>query len=166
MNKITKATIAGAAGIALLLGGAGTFALWNDAATFTGQTINSGELTIDTPSGAWDTPIALWAPGNSYTYTGTVDVTVNGTDLDAELSVGSVGITGDAALMAAIDVTLDVPSLTETGVGTGVFALDGTFGSQSVPFTITVTFDASTSGLVAQDEQIVIGNIELVLEQV
>lgn len=167
MNKLTKASIAGAAGIALLLGGAGTLALWNDAASVTGETINSGELTIGTPTGAWDANLALWAPGNSYEYNGTVTVSVLGSDLNAELSVGSIGITGDPALLAAIDVEFDVVGLSETAPNSGVFALDGTFGSnQVVTFTITVTFDASTSGTTAQDEQIVIGAIELLLQQV
>src|SRR6188474_1998822 len=54
MNKLTKGTIAGAAGIALLLGGAGTFALWNDTADIAGGTISSGELSIDaTTAGVW-----------------------------------------------------------------------------------------------------------------
>jgi alternate signal-mediated exported protein len=55
MNKFTKASIATGAGIVLLLGGAGTFALWNDDAAVDAGTIQSGVLTLDegTVSGAW-----------------------------------------------------------------------------------------------------------------
>ena len=46
MNKLLKGSIAGAAGIALLLGGAGTFALWNDTAAASGGTVQSGNLSV------------------------------------------------------------------------------------------------------------------------
>ena len=42
MNKLVKGSIAGAAGIALLLGGAGTFALWNADATRCGRRHHAG----------------------------------------------------------------------------------------------------------------------------
>ena len=46
MNKLLKGAIAGAAGVALLLGGAGTFALWNSSATVTGGNIDAGNLHV------------------------------------------------------------------------------------------------------------------------
>lgn len=76
MNKFTKASIATGAGIVLLLGGAGTFALWNDDATLNAGTIQSGELTLDegTVSGAW------------YRVVGGVDDTVNGETNDVAIT--------------------------------------------------------------------------------
>ena len=54
MNKLTKGAIATAAGIALLLGGAGTFALWNGQTTIAGGTISTGTLAIaSTGSPVW-----------------------------------------------------------------------------------------------------------------
>lgn len=47
MNKKTKGIIAGAAGIALLAGGA-TFATWSDSAMLGGGSITSGDFAIDT----------------------------------------------------------------------------------------------------------------------
>src|SRR5215210_1071695 len=54
MNKLFKGSIAGAAGIALLLGGAGTFALWNSNTTVSTPSINSGVLSIAAnTAGVW-----------------------------------------------------------------------------------------------------------------
>ena len=44
MNKTFSGSIAGAAGIALLLGGAGTFAQWNSSAAVAGTSITAGVL--------------------------------------------------------------------------------------------------------------------------
>src|SRR4051812_18144491 len=53
MNKIVKGSIAGAAGLALLLGGAGTFALWNTSTTVSAQTIKSFSLSPPSGHGVW-----------------------------------------------------------------------------------------------------------------
>ncbi|MFT4285884.1 MAG: alternate-type signal peptide domain-containing protein [Protaetiibacter sp.] len=54
MNKFTKASIATGAAIVLLLGGAGTFALWNDSKTVAAGTVQSGVLTLTgTGTGSW-----------------------------------------------------------------------------------------------------------------
>ena len=56
MNKLTKAAIAGAAGVILLMGGAGSLAYWNDsiASNPAGQTISAGTLTVTAASaGGW-----------------------------------------------------------------------------------------------------------------
>lgn len=51
MNKATKGAVAaGAAGI-LLLGGAGTFALWEDNASITGGTVSTGHLDLAVAAG-------------------------------------------------------------------------------------------------------------------
>lgn len=47
MNKKTKGIIAGAAGVALLAGGA-TFATWSDSATLNGGSITSGDFAVST----------------------------------------------------------------------------------------------------------------------
>ncbi|MET0977038.1 MAG: alternate-type signal peptide domain-containing protein, partial [Leifsonia sp.] len=94
MNKILKGAIAGAAGIALLLGGAGTFALWNSSTTVAAGTISSGQLSIAKVSdGSWfntttgtETAIANVAnykivPGNSLRWKGQLTVLATGNDL-------------------------------------------------------------------------------------
>ena len=48
MNKLVKGAVAGAAGIALLLGGAGTFALWNASTNVSTGSISTGTLAFGT----------------------------------------------------------------------------------------------------------------------
>jgi len=105
MNKLVTGSIAGAAGIALLLGGAGTLALWNDSATASGGNVQSGALTValagtpvwkdispDSADTSWSpvavgsTPADRLVPGDTVTLTQRVDVTATGKNLQAELS--------------------------------------------------------------------------------
>lgn len=104
MNKLTKAGIATAAGIALLMGGAGTLAYWNDTATLTGGEITAGNLEIVTPinDGTWATATApavaididdyRVVPGETLVYTTTFDVVVEGDALQAQLTLSGGGI--------------------------------------------------------------------------
>ena len=46
MNKMIKGSIAGATGIALLMGGFGTYALWSDSQGISSGTVQSGTLDI------------------------------------------------------------------------------------------------------------------------
>ncbi|MBD7917864.1 alternate-type signal peptide domain-containing protein [Cellulomonas sp. Sa3CUA2] len=46
MNKRTKALVAGGAGAVILLGTAGTFALWSDEATVPGAVVTGGKLDL------------------------------------------------------------------------------------------------------------------------
>ena len=48
MNKLVKGSIAAAAGISLLMGGAGSLALWNDSVTVNAGTVSSGTLDVST----------------------------------------------------------------------------------------------------------------------
>ena len=52
MNKKTTGVVAGAAGAALLLGGA-TFALWSDSAPVDGGTITAGNLDVEAVAAQW-----------------------------------------------------------------------------------------------------------------
>ena len=48
MNKMVKASVVGAAGVSLLMGGFGTYALWHDSAgTGAGTSITSGVLDVN-----------------------------------------------------------------------------------------------------------------------
>src|SRR5205823_6097169 len=78
MHKIVTGAIAGAAGVALLLGGAGTFALWNASASTAASSVSSGSLTLSANNdGVWtdvtngrsatiNPASALMVPGNTY----------------------------------------------------------------------------------------------------
>ncbi|MCU1583867.1 MAG: hypothetical protein JWM49_423 [Microbacteriaceae bacterium] len=118
MNKLVKGAIAGAAGIALLLGGAGTFALWNSSANVNGGTIVAGNLHLGTATtgswtvahigtnGTYGTAVTVTdlskfkaSPGDQLTYTSEVPVTATGDNLVAavSLSPGSIVATPTSA---------------------------------------------------------------------
>ncbi len=177
MNKLAKGAVATALGTALLLGGAGTLALWNDSADLgAGQDIASGVLTLDAATGTWDANPALWVPGDAITYTTTVSIVAQGDNLAAELSVDPASITGSPALLAALDTTLAVSdvaggALTPVAGQDNVFTVVPTDATSGAPVTATVTvtigFPAdSVSGLVAQGEQASVSNLQLLLHQV
>jgi len=128
MHKIVTGTIAGAAGIALLLGGAGTFALWNASASSAASSVSSGTLTLTANNdGAWtditngrstaiNPTTALMVPGNTFQFTQTLNIGATGQDLKANLTYASQSITGDSALLAATQKTLAVTSSSATVV--------------------------------------------------
>jgi alternate signal-mediated exported protein len=122
MHKIVTGAIAGAAGVALLLGGAGTFALWNASASTAASSVSSGSLTLSANNdGVWtditngrsatiNPASALMVPGNSYQFTQTLTIGATGQDLKANLTYANQSITGDSALLAATTKTLAVTS--------------------------------------------------------
>jgi len=122
MNKLVKGSIAGAAGIALLLGGASTFALWNDSITSNAGSVSSGELRIadsTTPGGGWTdvspsgiigsttlpttttgtapnqviTVTPKIVPGDKWRYTRQIVLTTTGKNLLADLTFDPTSIT-------------------------------------------------------------------------
>lgn len=170
MNKLTKAAIAGAAGIALLLGGAGSLALWNDTADLVGADIDSGTLTVNTSgSGAWAGDSVLWVPGDSFTYTDTLTISATGDNLEAVLSVNPASITGDQDLIDALEFTLSATGLLPSGItaGTvvGTFNVAPTAGTISLPVTVTVTFPSSVSDTDAQDMSVDLTGLNFLLQQ-
>jgi len=122
MNKLVKGSVAAATGIVLLMGGAGSLALWNDSADLTGGTVNSGTLTIaSNADGEWDDALDFIVPGDTVTYTETFEVVAIGDNLDAELSsnIDTIvnGIDGSIAT-TEFDVVdaLNAPVLPVSGV--------------------------------------------------
>jgi alternate signal-mediated exported protein len=188
MNKFTKASIATGAGIVLLLGGAGTFAYWNDAETLAPGEITSGVLTIDqatTGAGTWtDTKGTLATtddvaigtigdfrivPGDKLIYTKSLVVTATGDNLLAKLKADLDGITGGDL---DNDVTVTVEAVT---AGSGVVnASDGsvhitaaTAGSSTIAVQVVVSYPfGSAQNLAGQNESINLAGLKLVLEQV
>ena len=182
MNKITKGAIAGAAGIALLLGGAGTFAVWNDTANLSGSSINTGQLFM-TPSataGTWSnvtkpTAVAIpdittfkMVPGNTLKFTKTVAITATGNDLTANLTYDTTSITIPTALASYVTVTLGATSTGSNVVssGTNTFTVTPAVGASTVTVTVTVALSSTTPGLVGQASAIDLSGIKLTLTQV
>jgi alternate signal-mediated exported protein len=117
MNKLTKGAIATAAGVILLMGGAGTLASWNSSGTAgSSQTITAGALAVTANAdGVWKsgtttiTPSSFRiVPGDSLTYTQTFNLVASGDNLLFTLSAtpGAIaaasGSAADVALAAAV----------------------------------------------------------------
>lgn len=181
-NKLVKGTIAAAAGVALLLGGAGTFALWNDSRDIgVSADINSGRLYFDgepsggawawagdrTGQGTFNPATQTLVPGDTVTYTVTSpDIVAEGTNLRATLSADVTGTVfaasneqqGSQELADVLDVDVDV-----NGQATQEITEDD--AGESVNVVVTITFpdvDARTAqnGSVTLD-----GDVTLSLQQ-
>lgn len=157
MNKLLKGSIAGAAGIALLLGGAGTLAYWNDSATLTNAgTITAGKLVItDAGTGVWtdqdadivDLASYVIVPGDVLTFKQTLEIEATGDNLVATVGLTDGAIT--AASAAAADVALaaalqDSSSFTVDTASTTVVTANA--GAQDVEVSVTITFPAGIAG--------------------
>ncbi|WP_104127164.1 alternate-type signal peptide domain-containing protein [Cryobacterium sp. Y57] len=140
MNKLTKAAIAGAAGLTLLLGGGTTFALWNSSAAVSGGTIIAGNLVV-TPTvsngvevaGIWSvkdetaegTEIPVLAnfkasPGDVLVYTKSMHITASGDNLVADLALAPGSIKATKTSVPADE------NLAEYLEGTAVLTARGT----------------------------------------
>lgn len=146
MNKLVKAAVAGAAGIALLMGGAGTFALWNSSATVSAGTITAGTLSLTANSdGVWkngsttiDPATYKIIPGTTLVYTQTLTVNATGDGLTAGLTYS--GMTGSGTLDSSVTKTLAV---TSTSSNVTVSGNNVTVVSAATPATVKVTFTVS-----------------------
>ena len=171
MNKLTKGTIAGAAGVVLLLGGAGTFALWNDSASIPGGQISSGELSIDsTSAGVWedisydtlppvviDPATFLMVPGDTVAYTQDVTVNARGNNLVANFGYTNAGGTLPAGFTVDVEV-LDAGGLPVTGP---IAVVDG------ATYTVALTIDLpKAADNTTQLQDVILDDVELTLTQV
>lgn len=150
MSKLVRGSIAGAAGIALLLGGAGTFALWNATASVSAQAITAGTLNLTANAdGVWKkdgTPITASTyriiPGTTLVFTQTLTVSAVGDGLTADLTHN--GLSSTNSLAAVTIETLEVASPTATVNGS---TLKFTAGTSTVDVKLTVVFpEEATTG--------------------
>lgn len=191
MNKLTRASIASAAAVALLLGGASTLASWNDSANIAAGTISAGNLDISSAdNGTWtangspvDINNYLVIPGTTLTYTKTVNVIANGDNLTARLSIDPssvAGVTNSAAdqalaalLLAGLQsgaVTSDAPAGEFTPNPDGTFtihAADGRF-NHTVTLTASATIPNGAAGAenLAKTGKVNLNNIKVLLTQI
>jgi alternate signal-mediated exported protein len=190
MNKLTKGAIAAAAGVVLLLGGAGTFAFWNSTAQVAGGTITAGNLSVSNADGpgVWTDQngtvvnIATYriVPGDTLTYTDTLSVTAVGDNLVATLGIqpGSIapavtGNTADIALAAYLNAgatnTLTATGTGISGTGPTYTVTAGTAGvSQNVTASVALKFpNVNTAGAenAAKLGAVNLSNLTLTLSQ-
>lgn len=181
MKKVMKAAIAAGAASALLLGGAGTYALWNGEGDINAGTVTTGHLTLDaTAAGVWadasgdaananfDPASDRLVPGDIVTFKQSVTISAVGKNLKGALDVGTLDAV-PAALAGQVSVELDADAtaagLTEAG-NVISFAAPGEY---VIPVTITVTFVPGTEGSTlpgTMNQDLDLGALSLNLNQI
>ncbi|MDJ0350922.1 alternate-type signal peptide domain-containing protein [Cryobacterium sp. PH29-G1] len=179
MNKLLVSAIAGAAGLTLLLGGAGTFALWNTSATVAGGTIVAGNLLVGdsgtvgswTVNGTAKTLSGYKAvPGDILVYTKTMSITATGDNLVATLALTQASITGttsgtaDVALAGYLTKTA-VLTATGPGISTGSAPYTVTAATagvaQNVTVTVTITYPKNAAAGFTAEANTKLGSVSL-----
>ncbi|WP_104138083.1 alternate-type signal peptide domain-containing protein [Arthrobacter sp. ZGTC131] len=170
MNKAIKGAVAaGAAGI-LLLGGAGTFALWNESQNVNAGPVSTGVLDLELGSGAWSDETATSAPisdistfnivpGDTLVYTTSATIHAQGDNLAGTLTIAESGFTLPTGATAVIATTEAEDDLLKVG-NVLTFA---TAGEYTVDITLTVTFAADAQ--VSQNTSIDLDGMALTLQQ-
>jgi len=174
MNKLTKSAIAGAAGIALLLGGAGSLAYWNSSATVGASTINAGTLTVAASGSATTTyttgggAVSLIVPGDSVTVTQALTISATGDHLKAKLTIDESGLLG--SLKTLVTTPLSVTAY--AGANPVAFSLSNMTGAQAATITsvkVIVVFPATvgdTVGTEGQGGDLQLGTLKVKLTQI
>ena len=174
MNKLVKGAIAIAAGAALLTGGAGTFAYWNDSVGVTGGSITAGNLDVAdaTPvNGTWtvqkdgtgtaiavpDITAFVASPGDKFTYVKNVTVTATGNNLVATLALAPGSITAPTSTTAnnfLVGYLTKQAAVSITGTGISAGSVAGTYtvtagtagvSSRAAVITVVIEFPKSTT---------------------
>jgi alternate signal-mediated exported protein len=167
MKTVTKTAIAGVAGVALLLGGAGTLAFWTDTQEGSEVTIATGNLDLGTPAdgtgwalqqNASDLPAdtaeaasvpyvaQLLVPGDTLTKTVNIPVVLTGENNRARLDVTAANAAGalDSSLSAEI-LTINGVAVTTPADGEATVTLTtsqvAALTDGNVPVTYRVAFD-------------------------
>ena len=169
MNKMTKGALATGLGVALLLGGGGTLAVWNKSVAEPAGTIASGDLDLTAGTGTWTndagTAIQLNSykvvPGDELHFTQPVNVV-----LDGDLMSASLTLTNNLA-------GPEFASYLEVGNATlkhedGTIVTGPLDPSSSGKYTasVSVKFLESTTGTVGTKATNDLGNIGFKLEQI
>jgi len=158
MNNIIKGSIAGATGVALLMGGFGTYAVWTDSEDLASNGVTSGALTIDTDPGVYDDlgttgsgnendwdEDELMVPGDEVSYTQEFTVTGTGKNLEGTIALATENMTngfGAGNLTRTVDVTVtDAGTATITKVDATNFSFASPFDTATLTAVVTYTFD-------------------------
>lgn len=172
MNKMTKGAIATAAGVLLLVGGGGTLAVWNVQQDAEAGTVASGDLNLVAEAGVWTiagqaTPIDISTykivPGDTLTYTQNVDITLDGDNISASLSVVNPngvnsGFEAGTYTTSAVTLTKDGESLQNP--------LDEDDDVTDAVASVTFDFLTATTGRESVDATFDFSGVAFKLEQI
>ena len=162
MNTMIKGSIAGATGIALLMGGFGTYALWSDSENLAAHGVQSGELDIATSAGVYDdansaaandwTATDKMVPGDKVTYTQTFTVKGTGKNLKGTIAYVKPTLTNTfTGLTHTVDITSSSADIT-AGSTDGTFTFAQPFGTATLTAKVTYTLPAGTANQVDQNK--------------
>jgi len=163
-NKMIKGSIAGATGVALLMGGFGTYALWSDSENLAANGVESGELDIATSAGVYDDANSAAAndwnasdkmvPGDTVTYTQTFTVKGTGKNLKGTIAYVKPSLTStfSNALVNTVAVTSNNGTIVPTGPGATSFTFAAPFDTATLTAVVTYTLPAGTTGQVDQND--------------
>ena len=191
MNKMMKGSVAGAAGVALLMGSFGTYALWNDTAEMPGNSISSGVMDIEAGDVSWDdlstadiandwTPASqtaagdLLVPGDSVVRTQQFTVRGTGKNLEGTITLAGsaadtdTGVTktgDDGLLVVSVDVESNNGRVVRSTDDPNVFKFDAPFGAATLTAVVTYTLPASVTETDAQGATATMANSTLTIQQ-
>ncbi len=168
MKKMTKGALAIGIGSAMLLGGGGTLARWNVTEAANAGTIVTGNLDITAAKGVWtnargeainDINGYRVVPGETLTYTQTLDVDLEGAEMKATLGLNKLpaGVSNN--------MEFSTPTLTQKGKPVNPTNLTAANDGE---MTASTTFKFKDTAIGQQDvkTQINLGDISYVLNQV
>ena len=183
MNKLTKGALAATAAGALLLGGVGTFALWEDNQSIAAESISTGQLNMTVGTGTWadisdGTPVAIPSidgfnvvPGDTLTHTTAVTINAEGNNLAGELAVAQASLENALGADWAPYVTVTAQPVLPEGsavtadVSNANLLSFGSAGTYTLDVVITVEFAANTPDLVGQNASLNLAALALTLTQ-
>lgn len=163
MKKLITGAIAGTVGIALLVGGAGTFALWSSQAQVTSTNIQAGHMTLEAVAGgkwqeisstnvATDLPSGYKIiPGKTVQFTQDLAITAVGNDLKADLTYGDLTKSTSDTLstymknVAVVVSSSDANVVPSTVNGKTVLSVNAP-GTYTVKVAVKATFDPAVTG--------------------
>lgn len=167
MNKMTKGALAIGLGVALLLGGGGTLAVWNASVDTPAGSIVSGDLQLTAGLGTWTndagTVIQLDSykvvPGDELHFTQPVTVVLDGDLMSASLTLTS-NLAASATYLQVGSATLKDPN-GDTVTGPLDASSDGDYTA-----TVSVKFLEATTGTEGTQASNALGSIGFKLEQI
>lgn len=171
MNKIAKSALAAAAGVTLLMGGAGTLAAWSDGSFAPlASVISAGDLELSTPSSSvWrdETGAVITldgyriAPGDTIVHETTMQLTAHGENLRGEILLDPASFApadpGASADVALADLL--ATSATHTLDGRPGLSFSAAPGTQTVLITTTIVWPSGETA--ATDNAAMRGRVSL-----
>jgi alternate signal-mediated exported protein len=175
MNKMIKGSMVGATGVALLMGGFGTYALWSDSSTLPSSSVSSGELDIASGDVHWnDLAVAgnddwnagsdKMVPGDTVTRTQTFAIKGTGKHLAGVVDFTQGGVTGNTTGFT-VDVKVTSDNATVVAGADNDFTFSSPFTSATLTAVVTYKLDSSVSNQVDQNATVALADSTLAIRQ-